>query len=151
DRSGLPSAVRGAGAVRFGLPSAVRGMPGEGYFNHCASSGPASANKMIAKTTLFIRNLVRTTVVSNRPMEFGKDTNTKWISLYAEVKMSTSHIPFVSAACLLMAAFGVAGTAHAQRSATPAGEAIVPFKIQVSDAVLTDLKRRLAQARFADE
>src|SRR5438132_7635077 len=30
DRSGLPSAVRGAGAVRFGFPSAVRGMRGVG-------------------------------------------------------------------------------------------------------------------------
>jgi hypothetical protein len=30
DRSGLPSAVRGGGAVRFGLPSLVRGMPGVG-------------------------------------------------------------------------------------------------------------------------
>src|SRR5919201_328416 len=28
DRSGLPSGVFGAGAVRFGLPSGVRGMPG---------------------------------------------------------------------------------------------------------------------------
>ena len=34
----------------------------------------------------------------------------------------------------------------------PAGsEAIVPFKIQVPDAVLTDLKERLARVRFADE
>jgi hypothetical protein len=28
ERSGLPSAVFGAGAVRFGLPSGSRGMPG---------------------------------------------------------------------------------------------------------------------------
>ena len=39
--------------------------------------------------------------------------------------------------------------AHSQRA--PAGTAIVPFKIHVSDAVLTDVKRRLSQARFADE
>jgi epoxide hydrolase len=32
-----------------------------------------------------------------------------------------------------------------------AHDGIVPFKIQVPDAVLEDLKRRLAQARFADE
>jgi pimeloyl-ACP methyl ester carboxylesterase len=32
-----------------------------------------------------------------------------------------------------------------------AGEAIVPFKIAVSDAVLTDLKDRLARTRFPDE
>src|SRR5262249_58291448 len=30
-------------------------------------------------------------------------------------------------------------------------QAIVPFKIHVQDSVLTDLKRRLAQSRFADE
>jgi hypothetical protein len=36
EKSGLPSAVRGAGAVRFGLPSAVRGMPGVRSFSHCA-------------------------------------------------------------------------------------------------------------------
>ncbi len=40
-------------------------------------------------------------------------------------------------------------TAHTQRA--PAGTAIMPFKIRVPDAVLTDLKRRLSQARFADE
>ena len=38
-------------------------------------------------------------------------------------------------------------TAHTQRA--PAGTAIMPFKIRVPDAVLTDLKRRLSQARFA--
>src|SRR5438128_3435325 len=65
--------------------------------------------------------------------------------------MSCSHIRFVSAACVFMAVFAVVGTANAQRGATPGSEAIVPFKIQVSDAVLADLKRRLAQARFADE
>jgi pimeloyl-ACP methyl ester carboxylesterase len=32
-----------------------------------------------------------------------------------------------------------------------AADAVVPFKIQVSDAVLTDLKQRLTRARFADE
>ena len=42
--------------------------------------------------------------------------------------------------------------AYAQRPTAPASNpAIVPFKIQVQDRVLTDLKRRLAQSRFADE
>src|SRR6266850_889020 len=50
-RSGLPSAVRGAGAVRFGLPSAVRGMPGAGCFSHCASRGVLVTDKMSAKKT----------------------------------------------------------------------------------------------------
>src|SRR5215472_3838065 len=39
DKSGFPSAVRGAGAFRFGLPSAVRGMPGGGVVIHCAGAG----------------------------------------------------------------------------------------------------------------
>src|SRR5580692_9070918 len=47
ERSGLPSAVRGAGAVRLGLPSAVRGMPGVGRLSHCAASG-AGAIAMLA-------------------------------------------------------------------------------------------------------
>src|SRR5437879_8865756 len=51
DRSGLPSAVRGAGAVRFGLPSAVRGMTDVGRVTHWAESGVLSADKVIAKTT----------------------------------------------------------------------------------------------------
>src|SRR4029453_1593183 len=41
ERSGLPSAVRGAGAVRLGFPSAVRGIPGVGTFSHCANAGVA--------------------------------------------------------------------------------------------------------------
>src|ERR1051325_4276206 len=37
ERSGLPSASRGAGAVRFGFPSFVRGIPSVGHLNHCAN------------------------------------------------------------------------------------------------------------------
>src|SRR5881396_788412 len=59
DKSGLPSAVRGAGAARLGLPSALRGVPGVGYFSHCAVSGVASAAKMIGNMTRFIRYLLR--------------------------------------------------------------------------------------------
>jgi hypothetical protein len=36
EKSGLPSAVRGAGAVKSGLPSAVLGTPAVGYGGHCA-------------------------------------------------------------------------------------------------------------------
>jgi len=47
----------------------------------------------------------------------------------------------------------IAGThTYAQGPAAGrAADAIVPFKIQVSNAVLADLKQRLSQARFADE
>src|SRR5262249_1265487 len=37
-KSGLPSAVLGAGALRSGLPSAVLGTPRVGYIGHCAQS-----------------------------------------------------------------------------------------------------------------
>src|SRR5262245_24807534 len=37
ERSGLPSAVLGAGPVRLGWPSAVLGTPGVGYEGHCAA------------------------------------------------------------------------------------------------------------------
>ena len=36
ERSGVPSAVFGAGAERLGWPSGRRGTPGVGYRNHCA-------------------------------------------------------------------------------------------------------------------
>jgi len=62
--------------------------------------------------------------------------------------VSCSKIRFVSAAAVLIAALGAVEIAHAQ---IPAGKAVVPFRIQVPDGVLADLKRRLAQARFADE
>jgi pimeloyl-ACP methyl ester carboxylesterase len=42
-------------------------------------------------------------------------------------------------------------TVAAQRGAAPAQEAIVPFKIQVPDAVLSDLRQRLARTRFPGE
>ena len=61
--------------------------------------------------------------------------------------MSSRHIRFVYAAAVLMAVLTAVESAYAQRG----GEAIVPFKIKVSDAVLSDLKRRLSQTRFADE
>jgi hypothetical protein len=39
DRSGLPSAVLGAGAPRLGAPAGVLGTPGDGYFTHCPRAG----------------------------------------------------------------------------------------------------------------
>src|SRR5213078_367143 len=69
DKSGLPSAVRGAGAARFGLPFGVRGMPGVGYFSHCAASVVVSANKIITNTMGFIGHLPAA--------KGGNDTSTK--------------------------------------------------------------------------
>jgi hypothetical protein len=51
DKSGLPSAVRGAGALRFGLPSAECGTPGVGYFNHWADED-ALATRMTRMTKI---------------------------------------------------------------------------------------------------
>jgi hypothetical protein len=42
EKSGTPSAVRGAGAVRLGRPSALRGAPFVGYDGHCATSAGAN-------------------------------------------------------------------------------------------------------------
>src|SRR5579871_5168787 len=40
ERSGFPSAVRGAGAARLGFPSAVRGRPGVRWFSHWPATEP---------------------------------------------------------------------------------------------------------------
>src|SRR6185436_5727776 len=42
ERSGFPSAVRGAGAERFGRPSGNRGIAGEGYVAHWPRAVAAS-------------------------------------------------------------------------------------------------------------
>jgi pimeloyl-ACP methyl ester carboxylesterase len=58
------------------------------------------------------------------------------------------------AAWLAALAIGTAGpVGHAQQgpNATDAGDAVTPFRIQVPDAVLTDLKDRLSRARFPGE
>ena len=53
---------------------------------------------------------------------------------------------------LAVLAIGTAGIAGRAQSPGPApAEAVVPFKIQVPDSVLTDLKDRLARARFPGE
>src|SRR5436305_12290764 len=39
DKSGLPSAARGAGAPRSTAPVFVRGTPAVGYLTHCACNG----------------------------------------------------------------------------------------------------------------
>jgi epoxide hydrolase len=55
----------------------------------------------------------------------------------------------VSTSIAFAAIITTAKTTHTQTAVPDGG--IVPFKIQVPEAVLEDLKRRLAQARFADE
>src|SRR5205823_14215247 len=56
ERSGLPSAVRGAGAFRSTLPSAVFGMAGEfGKDGHCANAVVAAAVQRRTTSTRFTR------------------------------------------------------------------------------------------------
>ena len=65
-----------------------------------------------------------------------------------------TYIRFVAAAVSMIAVLAPGGFAYAQRpteSAAASSPPIVPFKIHVPDSVLTDVKRRLAQSRFADE
>ena len=69
---------------------------------------------------------------------------------------SVSHMTCIRfvAAVSMVAVLAPGGFAYAQRpteSAPASSPAIVPFKIHVQDRVLTDVKRRLAQSRFADE
>jgi epoxide hydrolase len=61
--------------------------------------------------------------------------------------MNCSHTRFASTCLVLIAILAFVDAGYTEGAAA----AIVPFKIQVPDAVLADLKRRLAQARFADE
>src|SRR6185503_13028397 len=59
ERSGLPSGVRGAGAVRFGLPSGVRGIPAVGWVSHCAASGALKATVTTAiRAAFMVANLL---------------------------------------------------------------------------------------------
>ena len=78
--------------------------------------------------------------------------------------MSSSDIRRLSAGVVLAASLALVQTVYTQRAAetsasarsaaTPLpadASAIVPFKIQVPNAALADLKQRLSQARLADE
>jgi len=65
-----------------------------------------------------------------------------------------NYVRFAAAAVSMIAVLAPGELARAQRapeSAPASNQAIVPFKIHVPDRVLTDLKRRLTQSRFADE
>jgi pimeloyl-ACP methyl ester carboxylesterase len=61
--------------------------------------------------------------------------------------MNAMNLRRISALLLVAAIFVFVQTVHTQRTS----DAITPFKIQVPNSVLTDLKQRLSQARFADE
>src|SRR5207253_11145836 len=52
DKSGLPSAPRGAGALRFGLPSGPFGTPGTGRNGHCADNDDDTVTTMAINTAV---------------------------------------------------------------------------------------------------
>jgi pimeloyl-ACP methyl ester carboxylesterase len=54
------------------------------------------------------------------------------------------------AICALVAAT-LAGVSMVHAQSSNGSDAVVPFRIQIPDSVMTDLKQRLARARFADE
>lgn len=69
--------------------------------------------------------------------------------------MTSRVIRRVSAGLAVAGLLALVPSLHAQRDERRAGpapsEAIVPFKIQVPDSVLTDLKERLSRARFPED
>ena len=58
-------------------------------------------------------------------------------------------VRLVAIGLMTTASLLIAPTVHSVRAADP--QPVVPFKIQVPNAVLSDLKQRLSRARFADE
>jgi Epoxide hydrolase N terminus len=78
--------------------------------------------------------------------------------------MISSSVRRVAAGLVTAASFAVAQTVHTERAVESVASAglgstaqpsdsrsIVPFKIQIPNAVLTDVKQRLSRVRFADE
>src|SRR5207249_1887107 len=61
ERSGFPSANRGAGAARLGFPSGVRGMAGGRTFVHCANAGTHISVIVANRSVSFIRLSCRPT------------------------------------------------------------------------------------------
>ncbi len=61
-----------------------------------------------------------------------------------------ANITLAAAAATILAA-GLNAQTPPRPSASSGSDAVVPFRIQVPDAVLRDLKSRLERARFADE
>ena len=57
----------------------------------------------------------------------------------------------VAGTCALAAVIAVGVALPHSAAAATNGDAVMPYKIQVPDAVLTDLKARLARTRFPDE
>src|ERR1044071_3733301 len=71
EKSGLPSAVRGAAAARFGLPSANRGTPAVGYFSHCADRAVDSIMQTVATSANTADDIRRRGILSPlRPLDF---------------------------------------------------------------------------------
>src|SRR2546428_6085163 len=75
-RSGWPSWVRGAGAVRLGLPSLVRGVPGRGILIHWAWVWVVKERKrkritLVMEATRFIWGLLWRDYRTGDPVQIG--------------------------------------------------------------------------------
>src|SRR4051812_22198383 len=58
-KSGLPSGVRGVGAVRSGFPSEFFGVPGGVYRGHCAKRGTVNASAAATTQTNMVNHFIR--------------------------------------------------------------------------------------------
>src|ERR1700736_3634649 len=94
DRSGLPSAVRGAGADRFGLLSGVRGMPGDFIVSHCAAKGADSKNAKVVTAAAagdrlaFIQSLLLRDYIASFRVVFS--SNSPWTGWAADILTTTA-------------------------------------------------------------
>src|SRR2546422_6481325 len=66
DKSGLPSAPRGAGALRFGLPSGPLGTPGIGCNGHCVDNDDDTVTMMAVNTAAVNHGFMSTSWASLR-------------------------------------------------------------------------------------
>src|SRR5262245_33087840 len=67
EKSGLPSAVRGGGALTSRAPLGSRGTPGIGYLNHCvAASRGASSNTQTSKAARIRTGVIIATIAERR-------------------------------------------------------------------------------------
>src|SRR5262249_32948870 len=68
ERSGLPSAVLGAGASRLTLPSAARGAPPDRWEGHCAGKYAGIAASTNAAAAGLIRIVILSIVLPTKPL-----------------------------------------------------------------------------------
>src|SRR3954464_9607483 len=120
DRSGLPSAVRGADAAKFGRPSGRRGTPGVLKAIHCAVTGTDNATSRAARSEAAWEKAARVLIGAS-----GRDCilcamKNRFVALIALlVALSTSYAALAQRKIELMP--GAAGIPVAPRGLWPNG------------------------------